>query len=119
MRRWRPRTQKFHEEQVWLRRWLHLIEVTLARDSAAARELIATAKLVRGYGDTYKRGLTNWDRIASTLVEPTLSGAHLPADLADQILQARIAAEKDPEGSALTATLSAISSHSPILQAAQ
>ncbi len=120
LRGWRPRTHKFHEEQIWLRHWLGLVEATAKRDPEAARELIATAKIVRGYGATYKRGMTSFERIASTLVEPALTAAHPPPDLADQILQARIAAEKDPEGAALTATLSAIAlKPSRILQAAQ
>ena len=32
----------------------------LPSDPAAAREVVASAALVRGYGDTYKRGLANW-----------------------------------------------------------
>ena len=108
MRRWRPRTQRFHDEQIWLNRWLSLVEATSHRDLAAAREVIGTAKLVRGYGDTYKRGLRNWENIMTTLVEPALSTTVTTPHLADQILQARIAAEKDPEGSALAATLAAI-----------
>ncbi len=120
LRGWRPHTQKFHEEQLWLARWLGLVEATLKHDPAAAREVIGTAKLVRGYGDTYRRGLANWDRIAITLIEPALSAAMSSPDLADHILQARIAAEKDPDGAALIATLDAIASRPTAhLQAAQ
>ena len=106
--RWRPHTHKFHDEQIWLARWLGLIEATLRHDLAAAREVIGTAKLVRGYGDTYKRGLHNWETIMAALVEPALTATVTSPHLADQILQARIAAEKDPEGIALAATLAAI-----------
>ena len=120
LRGWRPYTQKFHEEQVWLARWLALIEATLKRDPLAAREVITTAKLVRGYGDTYRRGLANWDRIATSLIEPALAYVPPPPSLADQILQARLAAEKDPDGQALNATLATISRvHAAPLQAAQ
>ena len=120
LKSWRPRTLKFHDEQLWLTRWLNLVESVAVRYPAAAREVIATAKLVRGYGDTYKRGLTNWDRIATTLIEPSLAAMRPLPQLADQILQARLAAEKDPEGNALAATLSAIQQHQSVtLQAAQ
>ena len=120
LRRWRPRTQKFHDEQAWRDRWLGLVEAMLARDPAAAREVVATAKLVRGYGDTYRRGLTNWNTIIATLVEPAIASTVPMVGLAEQILQARIAAEKDPEGAALRATLAAIAnSRVPKLQAAQ
>ena len=120
LRRWRPHTQKHHDELVWLHRWLTLVERTLPHDTAAAREIIISAKLVRGYGDTYKRGLANWERIATALVGPALAAQFTAPDLADHILQARIAAEKDPEGTALAATLAAIAQNAPrALQAAQ
>ena len=62
LRRWRPRTLRFAEEEAWVERWLGLVERTLAVDPAAAREVVATAALVSGYADTYKRGLANWTR---------------------------------------------------------
>jgi indolepyruvate ferredoxin oxidoreductase, beta subunit len=108
LKRWRPRTLKSKTEQAWLARWLQRVEATAKRDPAAARELVIAAKLVRGYGDTYARGLANFDRIVTALVEPALATQIAPSDWAEQILQARLAAEKDPEGSALSATLDAI-----------
>ena len=105
---WRPRTLRFAEEEAWTGRWLGLVERTLAIDPAAAREVIATAALVRGYADTYKRGLANWTRIMDAVVEPSLSGALPRAQVADAVLQARLAAVKDPEGEALTNTIAAI-----------
>jgi indolepyruvate ferredoxin oxidoreductase, beta subunit len=108
LKRWRPRTFKSKTEQTWLARWLRLVEDAAKRDPAAARELIIAAKLVRGYGDTYARGLANFDRIIAALVGPALAAQVSPSDWADQLLQARLAAEKDPEGTALSATLAAI-----------
>ncbi len=109
---WRPRTLKYKTEHAWLTRWLHLVEEVAKRNPAAARELIISAKLVRGYGDTYARGLANWDLIATFLVEPALNTSVDTPDLADQILQARLAAEQDPEGTALQATLESIAQRS-------
>ena len=100
---WRPRTLRFAEEEAWIERWLGLVERTLAVDPAAAREVVATAALVRGYADTYKRGLANWSRIMEAVVEPGLSGALPRHQFADAVLQARLAAVKDPEGEALGA----------------
>jgi indolepyruvate ferredoxin oxidoreductase, beta subunit len=108
LRRWRPHTLRHAVEEAWIQRWLGLIERTLAVDRDAARELVATAALVRGYSDTYKRGLTNWDRIATQVVEPMLA-RHLPTEhFADAVMQARLAASKDPEGDALAETIAAI-----------
>jgi len=105
---WRPRTLRFAEEEAWIERWLKLVEQTLAVDPVAAREVVASAALVRGYADTYKRGLANWTRIMEEVVETGLSGALPRAQLADAILQARLAAVKDPEGEALARTIAAI-----------
>jgi indolepyruvate ferredoxin oxidoreductase, beta subunit len=108
LRFWRPRTLRFAEEEAWTARWLSLVERTLALDTDAAREVVATAALVRGYADTYKRGLANWTRIVEDVVEPMLAGRLPRALFADAVLQARIAASKDPEGEALAATIAAI-----------
>jgi indolepyruvate ferredoxin oxidoreductase, beta subunit len=108
LRFWRPRTLRFAEEEAWIERWLSLIERTLAVDPAAAREVVATASLVRGYSDTYKRGLANWAHIMEGVVEPALAGRLHRAHFADAVLQARLAAVKDPEGEALAATIAAV-----------
>jgi indolepyruvate ferredoxin oxidoreductase beta subunit len=105
---WRPRTLRFAEEDAWIERWLELIEGSLAVDAAAAREVVAAAALVRGYAETYKRGLANWTRITEGVVEPALAGKLARAHFADAVLQARLAALKDPEGEALSRTLAAI-----------
>jgi indolepyruvate ferredoxin oxidoreductase beta subunit len=105
---WRPRTLRFAEEEAWIERWLSLVERALSVDPAAAREVIATAALVRGYADTYKRGLANWSAIMEAVVEPGLSGSLPGAQFSDAVLQARLAAVKDPEGEALAKTIAAI-----------
>jgi indolepyruvate ferredoxin oxidoreductase, beta subunit len=67
-----------------------------------------SARLVKGYGATEARGRENWERIAAEVIAPGLTG-RLPAPLfADALLQCRLAAQKDPEGDALPATLAAI-----------
>lgn len=108
LRRWRPRSLRFAEEQAWRARWLSLVERTLDLDAAAAGEVVATAALVRGYADTYKRGLANWTLIMDELVEPMLDGRLERRLMADAVLQARLAASKDPEGETLLATLAAV-----------
>jgi indolepyruvate ferredoxin oxidoreductase beta subunit len=105
---WRPRTLRFAEEEAWVERWLNLVERTLAVDPAAAREVVATASLVRGYSDTYKRGLANWNRIMDEVVEPALPARAPWSQFADAVLQARLAAVKDPDGDALGETIAAI-----------
>jgi indolepyruvate ferredoxin oxidoreductase beta subunit len=108
LRRWRPRTLRFAEENAWIERWLGLVNRTLSVDPDAAREVVATASLVRGYAGTYKRGLANWTLIMEAVVEPMLSAKLSRAHLADAVLQCRLAATKDPEGATLAETVAAI-----------
>jgi indolepyruvate ferredoxin oxidoreductase beta subunit len=105
LRRWRPRTLRFAEEQAWIERWLTLVAKALAVDPGAAREIVETAKLVRGYGATYKRGMRNWTVIVERIVEPTLDGRLPEALFADAVVQARVAALADPQGDKLDQTV--------------
>ncbi len=108
LRRFRRGTLRFAEEEAWIARWLDLVDRTFAVCPEAASEVVATAALVRGYSDTYRRGLANWHSIMTEVVEPMLEGALPRAQFAAAVLQARIAANKDPAGAALRATIAAI-----------
>ena len=39
-----------------------------------AREIAECARLIKGYGDTYKRGLGNYHLIAADVIAPALAG---------------------------------------------
>jgi indolepyruvate ferredoxin oxidoreductase beta subunit len=108
MRGWRPRTLKHHQERAWIARWLALVERALPLGADAAREVAETARLVKGYAATDTRGRANWERLVVEIIEPALSG-NLPRDVfVDALVQARVAALKDPEGDALDRTLAAV-----------
>jgi indolepyruvate ferredoxin oxidoreductase beta subunit len=108
LRNWRPRSLRYAEEQAWIERWLALVERTLVVDPPAALEVVETARLVKGYGETFKRGHANWNRIAEDVVEPFLDG-HLPRpQFADAVLQARLAALADPDGARLAAVIESV-----------
>ncbi|HJZ33073.1 MAG TPA: indolepyruvate oxidoreductase subunit beta family protein [Hyphomicrobiaceae bacterium] len=107
-RRWRPRTLKYADEDAWVERWLRLVERTLAVDPQAAREVVATAELIKGYAETYKRGQANWARIAARVIEPALVGRLAGVVFADAVLQSRLAAVRDPDGETLAQTIAAI-----------
>jgi indolepyruvate ferredoxin oxidoreductase beta subunit len=108
LRNWRPRTLRHAEEHAWIERWLSLVERTLAADRAAALEVVETARLVKGYGETYKRGHANWNRIAVEIVEPFLA-SELPANrFADAVLQCRLAALADPDGARLATVIASV-----------
>lgn len=106
-KRWRLKTLRHHEEMEWLALWLGHIERALDQAPDAAVEIVETARLVRGYGSTYKRGHRNWSLIESEIIASCLDG-RLPSDqLADAVLQARIAAVKDPDSTALDRVVAA------------
>ena len=106
-KRWRQRSFRHNEEMEWLRRWLGHIERALGRSPDSALEIVETARLVRGYGSTYKRGVRNWSLIEQEIIAPCLDGRIQPGLLADAVLQARMAAVKDPDGSALDRVVAA------------
>jgi indolepyruvate ferredoxin oxidoreductase beta subunit len=108
LRRIRPRSLRFAQEEAWIARWLGLAERALAVDPAAAREVVETAGLVKGYGDTYRRGHANWRLIADEVVVPMLACALPQKDFADAVLQARLAALADPEGDRLRQVVASI-----------
>ncbi len=108
LRPWRPRTLRYAEEQAWMERWLTLVECSLNFDLEVAREVVETARLVKGYGETYKRGMGNWNKIADEIIEPYLKGGLAPAQFADAVLQARLAALADPDGARLDSVIDSL-----------
>ena len=61
------------------------------------------AGLVKGYGETWRRGFISYTRIVDATVAPWLANGSLPANA--RLRRARKAASADPDGAALTATL--------------
>ena len=103
LRPFRPITYRYREEQALIERWLALVAEAAKRDAALAWELAECARLIKGYGETHRRGKGNFLAIVDALVEnpPTASAA----EQAQAIRKAREAALADPEGKALGATL--------------
>lgn len=100
---WRPRSYRYGEEQRLIGRWLALVSDAAARDTALALEIAMCAGLIKGYGETHRRGKANFLAIIDALVEnPPASDAR---EQAAAIRKAREAALADPEGKALGTTL--------------
>jgi len=101
----RPLTSRWHEEQALIGRWLGVIAAAAKRDSNLALEIALCGRLIKGYGETHKRGMGNFLRILHTLVE----GDAVPDDRAriEAIRKAREAALADPEGRKLEQSLEA------------
>jgi indolepyruvate ferredoxin oxidoreductase beta subunit len=116
LRWWRPHTWRYLEEQSEIERWLEQIRQAARLDVDLAREIAECARLIKGYGDTFKRGLANYRRISDEVIAPALARRLVPRAAADAVANARVAALADPEGDTLSRTLAAIASATPPLR---
>ncbi|MDX1376812.1 MAG: DUF6537 domain-containing protein, partial [Burkholderiales bacterium] len=100
---WRPRSLRYADEQALIERWLAAVREAAARDTAIALEIAACAGLLKGYGETHRRGKANFLAILDALVDnpPTAD----PREQAAAIRRAREAALADPEAKALSQQL--------------
>jgi len=100
---WRPHSYRYQEEQKLIERWLARAREAAARSVPLAMEIAACATLLKGYGETHRRGTANFLAIMDALVEePATADA---AEQAKAIRKARDAALADPEGKALGGAL--------------
>lgn len=100
---WRPGSYRYGEEQRLIERWLALVTEAAKRDTALALEIAECARLLKGYGETHRRGKANFLAILDALVEnPPTSDTR---EQAAALRKAREAALADPEGKALGTTL--------------
>ncbi len=100
---WRPKTYRYREEQRLIDGWLGLVADAAQRDSALALEIAECAGLIKGYGETHRRGKANFLAIVDALIQNPATSS--PREQAAAIRKAREAALADPEGKALGNTL--------------
>jgi indolepyruvate ferredoxin oxidoreductase, alpha subunit len=108
LRRWRPRSYRYAEEQREIERWLGLVAEAAAKSVELALEIAECARLIKGYGDTHKRGTSNYRLIEQQVIQPAISGRWPPRQASDAIASARTAALVDPDGESLAKCLDAI-----------
>ena len=103
LKRWRPHSLRYAEEQALIERWLAAVRAAAPRSTPLALEIVACASLLKGYGETHRRGRANFLAILDALVENPAAGD--AAARAAAIRNARVAALSDPEQQALEKTL--------------
>jgi indolepyruvate ferredoxin oxidoreductase beta subunit len=103
LRQWRPFSFRYQEEQQLIERWLLRVSEAAQRSPALALEVAQCATLLKGYGETHRRGKSNFLAIMDALVENPATAE--PAAQAGAIRRAREAALADPEGKALGGAL--------------
>ncbi len=100
---WRPYSYRYTDEQQLIERWLLRVKETAQRSSALALEVAQCATLLKGYGETHRRGKANFLAIMDALVEnPPTADAAAQAAAIRKALEAALA---DPEGKALGGAL--------------
>ncbi len=112
LHRWRPRSYRFQEEQRAIEAWLGRICTAATLSADLALEIAECARLIKGYGDTLKRGTTNYHSIETRVIDPALAGDIPPGQAIDAIASARTAALVDPEGESLAKCLADIAAQS-------
>ncbi|MEI9849904.1 MAG: DUF6537 domain-containing protein [Sphingomonas sp.] len=100
MRRLRPHSLRYGEEQARIERWLDRVRETAAWDLPLATEFVRCQRLIKGYGDTFDRGLRNFDAIMAA--RPT--AAVPPVEFVRRLRELALA---DEEGGQLAAALAA------------
>jgi len=106
MRRLRRGSLRFREEQEAIERWLAALEKMLPLSAVFAAALAEVPHVLKGYGDTHRRGRASFARIFDTLVVRGLESATPPdADAAQELRGAIAAALAEPEGRELEKTL--------------
>ena len=67
-RRFRRSTIRYAEEQQRMEEWLTLARELADQDNALATEWIGCQRLIKGYGETFERGVRNMARVKSALM---------------------------------------------------
>lgn len=96
----RRSTLRYREEQARIEDWLALASAMAVRDVPFAAEIIACQQLIKGYSDTFERGLRRFDQLmhAARSLEPE-------ADAALRLRTLREAALLDDKGAAFDQAL--------------
>jgi indolepyruvate ferredoxin oxidoreductase, beta subunit len=99
-RRFRRSSLRYHEEDARIEQWLNDVRAVATLDNALALEFVRCQRLIKGYGDTFARGLRNFNAIRSALLA-------LPAErrTAAWLERARAQALADDKGEALNTFL--------------
>ena len=107
-RAWRLSSLRHREEDARIREWLATLAELAPRDYELAVEMAACQQLVKGYGETYERGLSRYRAIREAL--PALKGGNDPSDAVRTL---RAAALADEEGMKFEAALARLCENRP------
>ena len=85
LRRFRRHGHRYRGEQPAIEAWLDSIVEAKAEDLGLALEIAECARLIRGYGETHRRGRANFDRILDRVARAGLADGVKPRTLAKAV----------------------------------
>jgi indolepyruvate ferredoxin oxidoreductase beta subunit len=119
LKRFRPKSWRFAEEQIAIEAWLARVVAAAKLSPDLALEIAECARLIKGYGDTWKRGSANYATIEARVIAPVLEARITVRAGIDAVASARTAALLDPEGESLAKALAAIDAQVALPMAAE
>ena len=119
LHRFRPKSWRYAEEQAAIEAWLKRVAAAAKLSAELALEVAECARLIKGYGDTWKRGAGNYALIEARVIAPVLEGRIGVRAGIDAIASARTAALLDPDGESLAKALAAIEAQVSLPMAAE
>ena len=105
---WRLSSLRHREEDERIREWLATLSELAPQDYELAVEMSACQQLVKGYGETFERGLSRYEAIREAL--PALQQKSEPASAVRELRDAALA---DEEGREFEATLARLCENPP------
>jgi len=103
LRRFRPGSLRYREEQARIEAWLAAVQSAALVNLELAAEIVGAQRLIKGYGSTFARGLANFEAVMAAL--PRLgNGVDAPGQL-HGLVEAALA---DEQGIALGRELATV-----------
>jgi len=102
LRRWRRGTYRYKVQQRLIGEWLESVRSALAEDYDYALSLAHCVEIVKGYGDTYQRGLTRYRTTVDAVQKSALT------DRAAAVRRLHTAALADEKGQVFDDAVSAL-----------
>lgn len=99
LRRWRRKTWRYSVQQRHVEAWLDAVAFAASANYEDGVAMAESIQIVRGYGDTYERGLTRYRRILNA------TSRAAPGQKADLLRQLQKAALADEQGLAFEQAL--------------
>lgn len=91
LRPWRRSSLRFTQEHVAIEGWWSALSALSAQSTAMGQALAQLPQVLKGYGDTQKRGREHYERLWSEWVAPALAG-QMPLEEASKKLQQALTA---------------------------